>query len=358
MYARTRIRGRALHRVMSAAIVVVVSGTASVAAQAADTASARSAVEAPPRSALERAQEAYARAARSESRTLRPDLLLSARRALDHAEALEADAPGSDHAEHAAYLARRRAQLAEVGASAAAAEQRRRQAEADYLGMHELLLTMSTAALGMLEAAYLEVQAELEQTAMALVQVASQLEHAASDNRTLKAREAQLRRHRDALMGELAGRERMLVAEREARRDAEARLSAAAGEIARVRGGEPEARIVLGAARLFREGQGTLAKEASTELEPVVAALDREPASHRFEVLVFADVAGDAASLDLARARAMALRDHLVARGIDPARVVAEGRGQGATEAPGSPKGRVEIRIRGAEEAATLEGRD
>ena len=99
----------------------------------------------------------------------------------------------------------------------------------------------------------------------------------------------------------------------------------------------------------FEPGSASFASGGSDALEALVALMRESPA-HRIRVAGHTDSRGRAATnLELSRARAAAVADHLIARGVDSSRVISQGYGatqpvaDNATEAGRARNRRIEI---------------
>jgi hypothetical protein len=89
------------------------------------------------------ARRAYERAQVSPATEYTPDELLTARQALDRAEAAHEDDPGSNTEAHLAYLAARKAQLAAARGEMAQAKASEAKAKATYQAQLEKTATSS-----------------------------------------------------------------------------------------------------------------------------------------------------------------------------------------------------------------------
>lgn len=173
----------------------------------------------------------------------------------------------------------------------------------------------------------------------------------------LRARADSLERARRAeIAAEVAARETTeaaAAAAERARYEALRRLDRIIGDVTAIRDTERGLTIVLGQG-LFAVGQSTLSARALDELRSIVAVLGLYP-EHRLIAEGHTDATGDEDFNErLARARAEAVRDGLVARGIDPRRIGVAGYGErlpvadNATAPGRALNRRVEIVIEGA----------
>ena len=79
----------------------------------------------------------------------------------------------------------------------------------------------------------------------------------------------------------------------------------------------------------FVSGKATIQKRSFVLLDTVAAVLKQNPQVTRLRVEGHTDDVGkDSANLELSRARAAAVREHLIARGIDPERLTSQGYGE------------------------------
>lgn len=173
----------------------------------------------------------------------------------------------------------------------------------------------------------------------------------------LRARADSLERARRAeIAAEIAARETTeaaAAAAEQARYEALRRLDRIIGDVTAIRDTERGLTIVLGQG-LFAVGQSTLSARALDELRSIVAVLGLYP-EHRLIAEGHTDATGDESFNErLSQARAQAVRDALVARGIDPRRIGVAGHGErlpvadNATTAGRALNRRVEIVIEGA----------
>jgi len=125
---------------------------------------------------------------------------------------------------------------------------------------------------------------------------------------------------------------RKLSAEQQARRDADqktAEVQAALAKLAAVTEDERGMVITLSGSVLFRSGDATLMSGAQSRLDQVADALLANP-DRNIVVEGYTDSQGsDEYNLALSQRRANAVRDHLVHRGYPAARLRANGMGEG-----------------------------
>ncbi|HJL15330.1 MAG TPA: OmpA family protein [Sandaracinaceae bacterium LLY-WYZ-13_1] len=262
---------------------------------------------------------------------LEPDQLREAERILERAEAAS---DGSEREQHHAYLADRRIRVAMADAERQHVQNQLEQEQEQYRAQ--------------LEETTIERNRALEDRRESLRDIRGQLEEVREelDERgdTLDARTEELR----AREQELARREAELVAEREARREAERRAAAAMSrlrELAEVREEQNDTIITLSGEVLFRTGEHELRPNSRQRLTAVADALKAQP-DRRVVVEGHTDARGsDADNRELSRERADAVRAFLVERGVESDRVEAVGRGESEPVADNdTPTGRANNR--------------
>ncbi len=234
------------------------------------------------------ARRAYTHATDGPARELVPAQVLAAQQALARAEQSFTDAPESPRTRDLAYVAQRRAEIAE--AQAALASDRR-----DALQAQDEIGRMQTESQA-------RTRAELSQTRQEL----------ASQRQVLAVQEQQL------------------TAEQRARRTAEHEARAALASLEKIAAVKEEARglvITLNGSVLFATGQSVLLPIAQDRLQEVARALQDTP-NGAIVVEGHTDSTGSAATNDdLSRRRAEAVRDYLLAQGIAHDRIRAVGLG-------------------------------
>jgi outer membrane protein OmpA-like peptidoglycan-associated protein len=143
--------------------------------------------------------------------------------------------------------------------------------------------------------------------------------------------------------------EHELATERQARVEAEKRAAAAITALERVASVKQDTRgtvIVLSGSILFASGQYTLLPQAKQKLDNVADALLAGEADASFVIEGHTDSQGSAEKNQLLSLnRANAVRDHLVGRGIEASRITTEGYGEDRPIADNkSPEGRANNR--------------
>jgi outer membrane protein OmpA-like peptidoglycan-associated protein len=260
----------------------------------------------PPPPELVDARQAYSRAQVGPAEAMVPAQVLAAQQALTRAEQSFATDPDSPKTRDLAYIAQRRAEIAEAQATLAIDRRDRAQAETE--------LQQAQAR----RAAHTEV--ELDQTRAAL----------ASQSQVLAVQEQQL------------------TAEQRARRAAERQARAAMESLQQVAAVKEEARgmvITLNGSVLFATGQSTLLPIAQERLSQVAKALADNP-NGAITVEGHTDSTGSASANDeLSRHRAEAVREFLISQGVDKDRIRAVGLGSSRPVADNkTPEGRADNR--------------
>jgi outer membrane protein OmpA-like peptidoglycan-associated protein len=226
------------------------------------------------------ARTAYVQAASGPAGRLTPADLHGAKNALDNAEAAFRDDPSSDMTRDRAYVALRRAQLADA---------RGRIAEANG------------------EKAHADEQVQLTQ---AVIQKNTE-------------------RDLDRVRTQLATEAQRTETEARARADAEKRARVAMDDLARIAAIKEESRgtvITLPGSVLFESAKSTLLATAQAKLDQVAEALKESKRS--IVVEGHADSQGPAGyNLDLSQRRAQSVRDYLVDRGVPEEQIRARGYG-------------------------------
>lgn len=243
-----------------------------------------------PSAELVDARRAYEDARMSDAARYSPDKLLSAKQALDRAEAAHQDDPGSFREKSLAYVAERRSDLAKVYGAYERDHRERDQAQAMFR----------------------QRQDQLRRSA----------EHRAN------AANANLASAR----GEIAAQSSALSAERAARLKAEQRAQAAIASLNKIAQVKEEARgtvITLQGAVLFVTGKSELLPLAKDRLNEVATALKELDDNQVAVVQGYTDSRGaDDANMKLSQARADAVRDYLLSQGVKPERLRSEGHGE------------------------------
>jgi outer membrane protein OmpA-like peptidoglycan-associated protein len=251
------------------------------------------------RAALERAQK-------GDAQRLKPAQVYEAKQALDRAEDRFKETGDSMETKDLAYVAHRKAELAE--------------AEAEIAIANDAKLKAVREKEDLVKQALSSTQGELSKT-----------------KQQLEAERRKLEEER-----------KKLEDERAARLEAERRLKQAIDDLAKIAAVKEESRgmvITLSGAVLFASGKWELLPAAQVKLNEVASALN---SSKDRDIVVegHTDNQGTVQSnLELAQKRAEAVRDYLISRGIEAARIKATGIGQARPIADNaSPEGRANNR--------------
>ena len=236
------------------------------------------------------ARQAYDHARIDPTAALVPDSVLSAKQALDKAEAAHAKDPQSDEERSYSYVAQRRAELALSLGENAKAKQQADAATARYTELQDKLRTSAVAQLG-------AERSQVNQLGSALAQTQSGL-----------------------------------AAETDARKAAEARAARAMESLNKIAQVKEEARgmvITLSGQVLFVTGKSELLPAARDQLDQVAKALHDQGELKPMVVEGYTDSVGtDSNNLKLSKDRAEAVRSYLVSKGMPADKVSAVGKGK------------------------------
>lgn len=273
------------------------------------------------------ARRAYDEARQSDATTYSPDKLLSAKQALERAEAAHADHPGSFRESSLAYVAQRKAQYASIYGSYEKDRRDQTEAEQAYRAKQDLLRRNA------------EQQATDAQKSLA----------ATWDNLSSARREIQTSRAE-------------LDAEKQARQKAEQSAAAAMASLSKIAQVKEEQRgvvITLDGQVLFVTAKAELLPIARDRLNQVAKSLKELDDDKLVSIEGFTDSRGaDDTNLKLSQDRANAVKDYLVSQGVKPEKLRALGRGEASPVASNdTPEGRannrrVEIVIQSSAQAA------
>jgi outer membrane protein OmpA-like peptidoglycan-associated protein len=230
---------------------------------------AASCASATPSAELVSARATYEKASESQAKELVPDQLLSARQALEAAEAEFEDEENSNRARTLAYIAQRKALIAMASAGIMAAKKLYTEADREYRELLEMVAKKTR--------------------------------------------------------GEL-------TKERAARRDVEQKLSAAMKSLEEIGKVKEDARgtiITLSGAVLFKTNAASLLPIAEQQLRKVAEALNAYDEDRRIVVAGHTDSRGSGSfNRRLSLSRAESVRSFLVNSGVSPERISASGRGE------------------------------
>jgi outer membrane protein OmpA-like peptidoglycan-associated protein len=264
------------------------------------------------------ARAAYQTAESGPARELNPSDLHDAKVLLDQAEsASTGDDAGM--ARHRAYLAQRRAELADARGKTSASVREKEQTQQQMAAIKDASLASAKGKLAAASKTQADTEKELSQTQRQLdaehqsrVEMHGQLAEASATQQRTQTQLAQAQGQFDA--------------EHQARLDAEQKTLEALGKIAEVR---QEARgmvITLSGSVLFASGKSVLLSSAQQRLDQVAEALRSNDRTILIEG--HTDSRGsDALNQALGQNRAQAVLDYLVSRGVQHDRVRAMGMG-------------------------------
>ncbi len=247
---------------------------------------------APPQ--LIEARDAYATSSNGLANKMAPTELYDAKKVLDKANAeFEANGDSAETRDYA-YVAHRKIQLADVKA----------RAEVDRLKIADAV-----------KQGVVVRDSQVKNTQAALASTREQLK----DERTASAAQGK----------ELEKTAAQLESEKQARMTAEAKLAGAMKDLASIAAVKEEARgvvITLSGGVLFASGKYTLLETAKTKLDQVAEALKQQNADQTMLVEGHTDSQGsDTTNQPLSLNRANAVREYLVSRGVDAAKISAVG---------------------------------
>jgi len=258
-----------------------------------------------PSDELIKAREAYSNAESGPAMSLDPADLHEARVALDNAEADSSRDPQSFDARQSAYLALRRAELADAQGKTAAAEKMRAEYAQQEAALKDSLLARTQNKLAATSAANQRAQGELSQTQGQLNQTQAQLD---------AAQQAQMQT------------QAQLAAEHDARMAAEAKAMEALAKLGAVKNDERGMVLTLSGSVVFASGKSVLLPSAQARLNDVADALRDSPRNIRVEG--HTDSTGsDATNQALSQRRAEAVMNYLISRDIPQSRISAVGLG-------------------------------
>ena len=253
------------------------------------------------------ARQAYDHARTDPNAALVPDSVLSAKQALDKAEAVHTDSPQSDEDRSYSYVAQRRAELSLALGANAKAKQDQSTSTANYGNLQDNLRTSAVEKLGAARGQVNQLGSALAQTQVGL------------------------------------------TAETDARKAADARAARAMESLAKIAQVKDEARgmvITLSGAVLFVTGKAELLPSAQDQLGQVAKALQDQGEIKPIVIEGYTDSVGsDANNVKLSQARADAVRTFLVSKGLPGDKLTANGRGKASPVASNdTPDGRANNR--------------
>lgn len=253
-----------------------------------------------PSKELVEARSAYNEVSKSNAQQLVPDRVLTAKQALDRAEAAFEEDPGSFEEQSLAYLAHREALLAMTLAGQAEARKNAEDAESEYKELQDQYRKLT--------------QKELANARQALEEKGSELEQ-----------------------------------ERAARIATEKKYQAAMKSLEEIAKVKEESRgmvITLSGAVLFASGKSDLLPIAREKLDKVAEVLQEQDPAKTFVVEGHTDSVGsEENNRRLSQERADTVRSHLVSQGVPANQITAVGKGESTPVADNkTPEGRANNR--------------
>jgi outer membrane protein OmpA-like peptidoglycan-associated protein len=289
-------------------------------------------------SELANARLAYQHASAGPATELAPADLHQAQEALAQAERSYSKDAHSYHTLDLAYVAQRKAEMAEAQASIAAEQKGKDRADNNYQVAQGNALQQKSRDLELTRTALAVSEWSSEATAGKLAdEQRARLEAEKRTNeqsKLVQATSKDLDQTRTALaVSEQNGQAtaEQLAAEQRARLEAEKKASEAQAELAKLSEVKEDARgmvITLSGSVLFRSDEAILMPGADSRLDQVVDALSGS--SRNVLVEGYTDSQGsDKYNMDLSQRRADAVRDYFLHRGLEAGRVQANGVGEG-----------------------------
>jgi outer membrane protein OmpA-like peptidoglycan-associated protein len=240
------------------------------------------------------ARQEYQRASTGPAAQVKPDEVHKAYTALQTAENSFADDPDSSKTRDLAYIAQRRAQVAEALAAGQVAADQSGAASQQYQKKEEAIAAQSQQQLGQVKQQLGQTKDQLAQSQQATQETAEQL---AAEQQARAAAEQQAKQANDALIA-LQGKE-----------DARGMV------------------ITLSGSVLFASNESTLLPDAQTRLNQVAEALNQTK-DRKVVVEGHTDSKGSpSTNQSLSQRRADAVREYLVSRGFPSERIEAHGVG-------------------------------
>jgi outer membrane protein OmpA-like peptidoglycan-associated protein len=276
---------------------------------------------------LSKARQAYQHASAGPAAQLVPAELHKAKQALGRAEASFANDPKSFKTKDLAYVAERKAMMADALASIASQKGDAAQADKNYQASQSEIIAKTKADLARTQTEKREAATAAEAATLAVKQ--------------------QARLDTEKRTGERAAAEAAakFESEQQARLEAEKRAADAQAQLAKVAMLKEEARglvITLSGSVVFASNQATILPAAQSRLNQVAEALMSTSKNRKLTVEGHTDSQGSAAyNMDLSQRRAESVRAYLISRGY-PAQLI-EPRGIGEVRPiadNSSPEGR------------------
>lgn len=250
------------------------------------------------------ARRAYDQARQSDASTYSPDKLLSAKQALDRAEAAHADDAGSFEERSLAYVAQRKAQYASVFGTYEKDRRELTETEQAYRNKQDTLR-----------------RSAVQQATEAQKTLAATWDNLSNARREIAAQQTQIQKSKAEL-----------DAEKQAREKAEQSAAAAMASLSKIAQVKEEQRgvvITLDGQVLFVTAKSELLPIARDRLNQVAKSLKELDDDKLVSVEGFTDSRGaDDTNQKLSQDRANAVKDYLVSQGVKPEKLRAVGRGE------------------------------
>jgi outer membrane protein OmpA-like peptidoglycan-associated protein len=265
------------------------------------------------------AREAYQKAQSGPATELNPSDLHDAKVLLDDAETSGKNDGDSPVARHQAYLAERRAELADAQGRTSASRREKERTQQQIQAIKDQSLVNARGQLAQASANQAQTQSDLTN---AQNQLAAEQKSGAEMHGQLEAASANQARTQT----ELTQAQDQAGVERQGRLDAEQKTVDALGKIAAVRQEERGMVITLSGSVLFASGKSDLLPSAQQRLDQVAAALKNGDRSILIEG--YSDSRGSPARNQvLSQSRAQSVLDYLAPRGVRAERLRAVGLG-------------------------------
>lgn len=274
---------------------------------------------------LKDARAAYKGAQEGPAGELAPAKLDSARQALEDAEKAFRDAPEGPAVKDAAYVAHRRAIVADEAGILESEVRRKKRFEKQYAKLERERLNMT--------------QAELEAARKLIDEEKRRAEQAAHEAKLTKQQAAEKLAQQEKMTAaqlaqrdkEIAARDKALAEERAKLASVEGKLQAAVASLAKMANVKEEARgvvITLSGSVLFATGQHELLPIAKDKLNDVAKAL-KDQGFKKVIIEGHTDSRGSESNNEaLSLKRANAVRTHLVSQGLAAKKIHAMGLGE------------------------------
>lgn len=292
-----------------------------------------------PSEQLIKARSAYDQTSNGAAARYAPARVLDAKQALTAAENADDNSPEE---KHLAYIAMRKAELADAEADLKVQKQSVGEADTEYQRLLKQQRETAKADLDRTRDALRDTVDALGTIREDLKKKDAKVDELQERRTALEARKAELEKAQAALEQDLSASEK-------ARKDAEDRAAAALASLDKLANVKEEARetvITLSGSVLFETGKSALLPIARERLSKVADALKEMGTERKIVIEGHTDSRGaEQMNYKLSLDRAAAVREYLVSQGIDPQQVQAEGKGESRPIADnGTPEGRANNR--------------